>query len=373
MADVAARAGVSHQTVSRVVNDHPSVAPATRERVQRAIAELGYRPNVVARYLAQRRSETIGVITVGDSPFSPTSSLLAIGEAARKSGYFIGFAPIRSIDLPAVRQVLDHYIGLSVAGLIVVAPQAGLARAVMAARPSCPTVIIAHGITVDDVNQRHLPGASGEPIRLDPSRVPVSGTDLLGMSSSGRGTRGPIITTAIDQFGGAVKVMNHLIDLGRTDIAYVAGAPGWLDNEGREAGWRHALASQGLRQRPVVGDDWNAASGYAAVMSMADDLPEAIFCANDHSAIGALRALRELGVRVPDDVAVAGFDNIPGADMLFPPLTTVEQNFAVLGEHAMDLLTAAIGGAPHTAPLVDPPLLIRESTAGAAFEKAQRP
>jgi DNA-binding LacI/PurR family transcriptional regulator len=329
MADVAQLAGVSHQTVSRVLNDHPSVRPTTRQQVRDAIAQLGYRRNSAARALVTRRSGTIGVLATGSALFGPASTVAAVEEAARERGYFVSLASVRSFEAHRLQAVLDHFMDQGVDGIVVVAPQDDVAAAIEGVDTDLPVVMIA---------------ALDEP-----------------------STRPGTVSVAVDQGLGGRLVTEHLLDLGHRDVLHLAGPADWFDARQREHGWELAMRARGLEPWPVVRCDWSAEDGYRAGGELAEAIaagggPTAVFAANDQLALGLLRALWERGLRVPDDVSVAGFDDIAGAAYFVPSLTTVNQPFGALGRRALGALAQAIEGEPMREWLIEPTLVVRAST-----------
>lgn len=332
--DVGRVAGVSHQTVSRVLNGHPNVRPETRARVLAAISDLGYRRNTAARTLVTRRSAIIGVITTGSPHFGPTSTFLSVEAAARDAGYFVSVASVRTQDRPSLVAMLDHLMNQSVEGIVVIAPQDFAAEAVADAAGHLPTVVIADA-----------PG------------------------------RASVVQVSVDQFAGAELAVGHLIDGGRRRIAHVSGPMDWFDAAARMAGWRTSLERTGLPRGPLVPGDWSAASGYRGAISLlGPDRPDAVFAANDEMALGVLRAFREHGVRVPDDVAVVGFDDVAGSAFFDPPLTTVRQEFEALGALAVrslrDRLASGREPSPARPPVsasrkIRPSLVVRQSSSRA--------
>lgn len=322
MLDVARLAGVSHQTVSRVLNGHPSVRPETRVRVESAIRELGYRRNSAARALATRRSSTVGLLTATSNRSGPVSTLVAVEQASRAAGLWVSVASLSVYDPESVRSALDHFLDQGVDGIIVIAPVEEAVAVASAVAVDVPMVIVAPRV---DAASRAL-------------------------------------AVAVDQRRGARLVVRHLAGLGHTRIAHVAGPVGWLDAIEREGGWREELAALGLTALPVVRGDWTAASGYETARSL-DPSATAVFASNDQMALGLVRALVEQGRRVPDDVSVAGFDDIETAGFALPPLTTVRQDFAELGLAAVRTLVGRIRGEPSPpATLVQPALQVRAST-----------
>ncbi|WP_099906323.1 LacI family DNA-binding transcriptional regulator [Streptomyces sp. TLI_171] len=336
MEDVARQAGVSHQTVSRVLSDHPNVRESTRERVREAIALLGYRPNSAARALVTRRSRTLGVVAANTTLYGPASTLAGLEHAARRAGYLVATVSLDELGEHALKQALDHLAAWGVEGVVVMTPHQGAVAAL--ARMSQPFPVV----TVEGGHDLDVPGV------------------------------------ALDQFAGARLVTEHLLALGHTSVWHVAGPRQWIEAEGRFQGWLAALEAAGLRAPEHLSGDWSAASGYragkmlaAAYRGLDDDArPTAVFVANDHMALGVLRALREDGLRVPDDLAVAGFDDLPEAAYFTPPLSTVRQDFTAIGQAGIDLLLRCVEdpGAPVRQVVVAPELVVRQST-GAGPER----
>lgn len=324
MLDVARLAGVSHQTVSRVLNEHPSVRPETRARVLEAIATLGYRPNTAARALVTRRSQTIGVVSTGSAHYGPSSTLLAVEEAARLAGYFVSVATVRDFGSQTLDRALEHFLGQGVEGIVIIAAEMSLARAAGRLASQLPVVMVAAGAEAD------------------------SGLHLVWL----------------DQEHGARLATEHLLGLGHRDVLHVRGPADWFDAEARVRGWAAALEAAGAPvPEPIVGD-WNPDRGYAIGRELlARGLPSAVFVANDQMALGLVHALAEAGVSVPGDVSVVGFDDIPGAAHYLPPLTTVRQDFRALGHGCMQALQAVLAGEGSTPAPVQPALVVRASSA----------
>lgn len=323
MSDVARLAGVSHQTVSRVLNSHPSVRAETRDRVLAAIADLGYRRNTAARALVTRRTGTIGVVTSGSALFGPTSTLIAIENAARDAGRFVSVVTVARWEGEAMRQALEHFLDQGVDGVVVVA---------------------GHDDAVDAV------------LRF-PSPVPVV---LVGPPALPAPAPG---TVAVDQYAGARAAVRHLLDLGHDHVTHVAGPAHWLDARRRVQGWQDELRAAGIEPGTPLAADWTADSGYAAGRTLLErGLPTAVFAANDQIALGLLHAFAEAGVRVPHEVSVVGFDDVDGAAHFVPPLTTVRQGFRELGARCLRLLVDLIEGGVARAETVRPELVVRESS-----------
>ena len=323
MADVARLAGVSHQTVSRVVNGHDSLRPETRERVEAAIRQLGYRPNTAARALVTRRSATIGVIGSRNGFWGPSTVHRTVQAAGRASGYFVSSVNLPGLTREELADAVSHLRDQGVEGIVLIA---------------------AHDEALAVARAQETLGVPLVVVEGDPAR-----------------TRW---TVGVDQVAGARLATRHLLELGHREVAHVAGPQSWTEARARLEGWQGAMYDAGLRPSAALAGDWTAASGYAAGLELAGR-PEVtgVFCANDQMALGLLRALWEAGRAVPGDVAVAGFDDIPEAGYLVPPLTTVRQDFTAVGRRAIDILQAAIAGEPAPAGLIEPQLVVRASTA----------
>ncbi|AEI13087.1 LacI family DNA-binding transcriptional regulator [Cellulomonas gilvus] len=327
MSDVALAAGVSHQTVSRVLNGHPSVRPETRERVQEAIARLGYRRNSAARTLVTRRTDTLGVVTPASALYGPTSTLVAFEEAAREAGWYVSVATMRRFTAESMRTTVEHFLDQGVDALVVIAPTREVGEAVAGLEVTVPVVLISS--TLD------IPASSG------------------------------VRTVGVDQRLGARLATRHLLARGHSSVLHVAGPLDWYDAQDRLAGWREECAAAGVRVQEPVTAGWTADSGYEVGRSLvATGLPEAIFAANDQLALGLEHAFWEAGVQVGQDVALVGFDDEVGSAHYLPPLTTVRQDFVRLGGLAVDVVRQAIaGGAQPGAPrLVPPEIVVRRSS-----------
>jgi DNA-binding LacI/PurR family transcriptional regulator len=324
MTDVARLAGVSHQTVSRVLNDHPNVREQTRVRVRAAIAELGYRPNRAARALVTGRSQLIGVVAQNSTLYGPASLLAAFEQAAGESGFAVSVGSVRSLDRRSITEAVERHLDQRVAGIVVIAPVASASEAL-----------------------EHMP--AGVPL------VSIDGDP-----------GGSTTLVTVDQAAGARDATRFLLDAGHRTVWHVSGPADWFDATGRIEGWRSVLEQAGAEVPPLMPADWSAASGYRAGQVLAR-MPEvtAIFAANDHLALGVLRALSERGRRVPDDVSIVGFDDVPEAAYFIPPLTTVRQDFDAVARASLDLLLAQIESGEPTAQrhTIAPTLVVRGSVA----------
>jgi DNA-binding LacI/PurR family transcriptional regulator len=312
MADVARLAGVSHQTVSRVINDNAHVRPETRRKVLAAMRTLDYRPNPAARALVTGRSRTLGVVSVDTTLYGPASTLFAIEQAAHAAGYFITIMSLLTMDRASVLGAVDRLRVQGVDGILVITPQEGAAQAVV-----------------------NLPAS-----------VPV---------------------VAVDQFAGAASATQLLLDLGHRNVWHVAGPRDFLEAQQRVEGWRATLTAAGIEPPPVSSGDWSPRSGYQVGRRLAQD-PEvtAVFVANDQMALGVLRALHERGRSIPGEISVVGFDDIPEAQYFTPPLTTVRQDFGEMGRSSLRLLLELMQSEraqPPSQLTIAPELVVRRSTA----------
>ncbi|GAA2531955.1 LacI family transcriptional regulator [Winogradskya humida] len=327
MRDVAKLAGVSHQTVSRVLNEHPNVRPETRLRVLEAMRSLNYRRNLAARTLVTRRSNTLGIIGFETTLFGPASMLYGIESAAREAGYLVSIATVRNLERADVLSAVDRLAQHAVDGIIAIAPKTAVTSALMQAP-----------------------------------------TDLFCVAVGGAGDSESVPTVRMDNAEGACLATQHLLDLGHATVHHAAGPGDWPEAHERTEGWRRTLYAAGAVVPPVHPQWWDAASGYEQGRAMAaDPAVTAIFCANDRIALGVLRALHEAGRKVPEEVSVVGFDDMPDSGFFLPPLTTVSQNFGELGRRSLALLLEHMNR-PSDAETVDhvivPPTLVhRASTA----------
>jgi len=323
MADVARLAGVSHQTVSRVLNEHPNVRPLTREKVLAAIRELAYRPNAAARTLVTRRTHTVGVISFDNMLYGPASMLYGFERAAHDA-YFVSIASLPALDRGSMLDAVERFVGQGIEGIIVIATQDTAVAALAHVPPEVPLVAV------------------------------------------GCGTRAAVTSVAIDNEAGAAAATEYLLSLGHRTVYHVAGPSSCLDAAERVDGWRKALRAAGAPEPAELAGDWSSASGYALGCQLATD-PDltAVFCGNDTMALGVIRALVERGFRVPGDVSVVGFDDVPEAGYYLPPLTTVRQDFGEVGRQALSALVDRMSGAIPPGPRirVAPELIVRASAA----------
>jgi DNA-binding LacI/PurR family transcriptional regulator len=327
MADVAQLAGVSHQTVSRVLHDSPHVSPDTRERVLSAMRQLDYRPNTVAQALVTGRSRTLGVVSFDTTLYGPASTLLGIEQAAHDSAYGVSISSLRSLNRTSVIAAVHRLRDQGVDGVVVIAPLRAGVEALRHLRPDFPVVAVEAG--PDD-------------------SIPVA---------------------TVDQVAGAAAATRHLLDLGHRTVWHLAGPADWKEAEERIEGWRSALRASGAPIPALLRGDWTARSGYELGRSLAQQADvTAVFVGNDQMALGLLRRLHEAGRDVPRDISIVGFDDIPEAAYFTPPLTTVRQDFAELGRRCLHVLLAKIEGdtAAVDRAVVAPELIVRASTGAVA-------
>jgi DNA-binding LacI/PurR family transcriptional regulator len=299
--DVARLAGVSHQTVSRVLNDTPGVRPATRLRVEQAITQLRYSPSPAARALVTRRTRMIGLIAPSSADYGPASIALHFSDAARSSRYGVISVTAVDSDAASTRTLVESLVNQRVEAVVLIVDDAAVLDVIRALDVGVPVVAVA----------------------------------------SGR-TRGPLVV-AIDQYRGARNAVRHLVELGHRRIAHLAGPPSNPDAIERMRGWRDELAESHLVASEPAQGDWSPASGYAFGKTLTvDSEVTAVFAGNDQMALGLVSALLAEGLRIPEDMSVVGFDDVPEAAFYVPPLTTVAQDFAALGALTMQRVIIAL-------------------------------
>jgi DNA-binding LacI/PurR family transcriptional regulator len=322
MADVARNAGVSAQTVSRALRDSPNVKPETRRRVLAAAGQLGYRFNNAARVLASGRSQTIGLLLLQSGGYYSRSAVTAgVEAAAGESGYAVSIATIARLDTGLMERSLSKLADQSVDGMVIAVPLISVTQKMEDITRDIPTVT------------------------LDGSRT--ASARVLG----------------IDQREAGRVATQHLLDLGHRQVWHVSGPDEWIEAHQRRLGWQECLAAAGLEAPPPLEGDWSPESGYQTgqVLAVIPDVT-AVFAASDEMAFGVIRALRERGRMVPDDVSIVGVDDIALAAYCSPPLTTVRQDFYRCGAAAVELLLQGDDAAGDGS--VGPALLsVRTSTA----------
>jgi LacI family transcriptional regulator len=305
--DVAAAAGVSHQTVSRVINNRPDVADETRRRVWLVIDELNYQPSAIARSLIQQRSYTLGVVTAGLKFVGPSRTLNGIIEQAEEMGYALLLKELPRLDTGEIQPLLNSLVARQVDGIIWAVPEIGTNRAWVEEQPPEPAAPLIF------LTMRARPGLS---------------------------------SVSIDNYRGGQVATEHLLERGYQHIGHISGPLEWWEARQRMAGWKNALrqANCAVTDQHWTSGNWSAASGEQAIGPLLDAYPEmdALFVANDQMALGVLQVACRRGIRVPQDLAVVGFDGIPEAAYYWPPLTTVYQDLRELGCTAVRELSRAV-------------------------------
>lgn len=323
--DVAAAAGVSHQTVSRVINGHANLRESTRQRVLDAMEELQFRPNRAARALVTKESRIIGALVASGAEYGPTASLQAVQTAANEAGYVVDAAHIDSADRASIEAALDRLMGHAVEGLVLLAPQSR---------------------TLEVIEQLSI-------------RIPFVTVHSLHSQDH---------RMSVDQLAGARLATRHLLELGHRQVVHVPGPEEWVETQARREGYLEEMGDWGLEPAIVPAGEWTAESGYRVGRELCGRRRfSAAVCGNDHIALGMVHAYAEAGLRVPEDFSIVGFDDVPEAAHFLPPLTTVRQDFPELGRRCIAVLLAELrGGVPATAGDVAPRLIRRASAAAPA-------
>jgi len=330
--DVAKEAGVSLQTVSRVLNNRPDVSAATRQRVLEIIQNLGFQPDTAARSL-RGRSGCIGVVASGLEYFGPAGILTGVEREASQNGHSLFLRLVKDPADSNAEPILNELIAHRVEGLMWLTPEIGDNRQwIERLVPELPVPVVF-------ISTRPRPG---------------------------------IAVLDIDNEFGARLATQHLINQGYRHIATITGPDSWWDATGRLIGWRETMQEAGLPVEPrqIACGDWTIRSGEAAILILLEQYPEmeAVFAANDQMALGVLQTLVRLGKRVPQDIAIVGFDDIPEAVYFIPPLTTIRQDLTELGGKAYRTLCRMITAHQNRQPvaveseLVKPVLVIRQSS-----------
>jgi DNA-binding LacI/PurR family transcriptional regulator len=323
--DVARKAGVSKQTVSRVINEKPDVAPETREHIQSIIQSMGYTPDPIARSM-RGRTYTFGCITPNLSDYTFASIVQAAQTEARNSGYFFltGSAP-SEYD---VTSLLDELLSRRVDGLMVINPR-------------------------DDNRYRYL--------------LPVIKTGLPVVYVKNTPVDEPVSAVVLDDLRGGYIAADYLISLGHISIVMIMGPENEECTHKRYAGYLNALGKAGITedQRLIVQGDWSAQSGKKAIERLLSYPVRftAIFAHNDRMALGAMRAVRDAGLRIPQDISIVGYDDLPLTAYCDPPLTTVQQPLEQFGQIGTQLLINALNQPETETKLVElePSLTVRNS------------
>jgi len=331
--DVARAAGVSYQTVSRVINSKPDVSDETRKRVEAVIQELGYKPSVIARSLIQQRSYTIGVVTAGLKYIGPSQTLNGITQQAEEKGYTLLLKELPSFETNNVQYLVDSLLSRHVDGIIWAAPEIGENRKWIEENSidlSIPIIFL--------------------------SMHPIEGISIID----------------VDNYLGGQIATQHLIDYGYQQVGFISGPLDWWVARQRKLGWENILLNNKREANPRtwVEGNWSSSSGEKAFQQLLDQYPDidAVFSANDQMALGAMSYAFLHSIRIPQDIAFVGFDDIAEAEYFAPPLTTVRQDLLNLGCTAVNEIVCAIeemregklGKSINY--LLAPQLIIRQST-----------
>lgn len=332
--EIARLAGVSNQTVSRVINDRPDVSPETRHRVQDLIDEMGYQPSALARSLIQQRSYTLGVVTAGLKFIGPSRTLNGITSQAEKAGYSLILKELPSFKIVNAVHLLDNLLAYHVDGLIWAVPEIG-------------------------DNHEWL-------LELQPSLpVPIA---LLSTPPQPE-----MLTISYDNYLGGRMATEHLLQQGYHRIAHIAGPLDWWESRQRKDGWFDALRAAGMEpsEDQWAEGNWSTSSGEQAFLKLLETYPQmdAVFAGNDQMALAVLHLACERGLRVPCDLGVIGFDALDESPYFSPSLSTIMQNQFLLGSTAVEEVVRAIE-AINTGEYPDEPgtiilwpeLLVRQST-----------
>ena len=331
---VAQEAGVSAQTVSRVINNRPDVSPGTRQRVQQVITRLGYQPNAIARSLIRRRSHTLGVVASGLQYYGPSSTVVGIEQGANALGYSLLLSLLHQPETEKVEQIIAALLARQVDGIIWAVPEIGNNRSWL---------------------QENVPHLA----------VPIV---FLSMQP-----RAHLPVVAVDNWTGGRLATEHLLAQGYRTIGLITGPLDWWEARERKRGWHDALCAADIpvNDSLVVEGNWSASSSERGLFQLLEQCPglQAVLASNDQMALGVLQAARRLNRRVPEDLAVAGFDDIPESAFFCPPLTTVSQNLNELGRTAVHVLSQIItarqqsdGAFPLESIWLKPQLVIRSSS-----------
>lgn len=331
--DVAQAAGVSTQTVSRVMNKFAYVSDETRQRVEAVVEQLGYHPSTLARSLIQQRSYTLGIVTFGLKYIGPARTLNGITAKADELGYMLLMKELDNFEPKTIDDVIDSLLARQVDGILWAAPE------------------------IDD-NRDWLDE------RVD--RIPIP---ILFLSMQPR-TNIPSVAT--DNFQGAVMATQHLLDGGRKKIAHISGPLDWWEAQERKRGWHETLKNAGIEpsRHHWTEGNWSSPSGEKAFIELMESFPEmdAVFVANDQMALSVLREAYRHNISIPEHLAVVGFDNIPESAYFYPSLTTISQDLQLLGELAVKNVVEMIKARQENqtfvaqSSFIQPTLVVREST-----------
>jgi LacI family transcriptional regulator len=334
ISQVAKEAGVSSQTVSRVINNRQEITPETRQHVQNVIKRLGYQPNAIARSLSQRRSHTLGVVTSGLEYYGPSHILVGVEQGANQEGLSILLNLLHQPESENIGPIVNSLISRQVEGIIWAVPEIGNNRSWF----------------------REV--------------LPQLGIPVIFLSTQ---PRDDLHVVEMDNRNGGYMATQHLLERGYRRIGLIAGPLTWWAASERRRGWQDALTAAGVPfdDSQIVEGNWSAESGEQGLHKLVRKFPDvqAVFACNDQMALGSMRAAQSLGKRIPEDLAVVGFDDTPESAFYFPSLTTIRQDLYELGHVAVRTfvqIREAEQRSEHTTPtqtlLLQPQLIIREST-----------
>jgi LacI family transcriptional regulator len=332
--EVASAAGVSTQTVSRVVNGRPDVSDETRVRVQEIIKDLGYRPSAIARSLIQQRSYTLGVVTAGLKYIGPSRTLNGIASAAEAAGYSLLLKELAHFHANDVVPQLNALYAMHVDGIIWAVPEIGDNRAWV------------NDLSID------LP-------------IPIL---YLAMEP-----RDGVSVVSINNYLGGRIAVTHLIEQGYKHIGHISGPLDWWEARQRMAAWKDVLTEAGMevQDHQMVEGNWSSSSAVPAFEKLYNQYPEmdAVFVSNDQMALGVTQFACQKSLRIPQDIAIVGFDDIAEAAYYTPPLTTMHQDQHELGtvavQEVIKIIEANQSGIEieeSQTIVITPTLVIREST-----------
>lgn len=332
--EVAAEAGVSTQTVSRVINERPDVSPETRKRVQEIIDRTGYRPSALARSLIRQRSYTLGVVTAGLRFIGPSRTLNGITGAAEEASYSLLLKELPQLDANNILPIFQALLSRHVDGIIWAVPEIGENRSWV------------------------------KRLSLD-LEVPIVYLTMEPQEN--------ISVVSINNYLGGRMAMTHLLEQGYQHIGHISGPLDWWEARQRMAAWRDVCREAGLEARDEhwVEGNWSPSSGAQAIQKLLEQYPEmdAVFVANDQMALSVMQAACQNGISIPEILGVVGFDNIPESAYFWPPLTTIQHDHQSLGKIAVEEIIKIIeSGWQEREPMepksimLTPTLVVRQSS-----------
>lgn len=339
--EVASAAGVSTQTVSRVMNERPDVSIETRKRVLRIIDELGYQPSALARSLIKQRTYTLGVVTAGLKYIGPSRTLSGITNAAEEFGYSLLLKELPSFDTNQVMPILQGFLSHHVDGIIWAVPEVG-------------------------ENRKWLENSPAD------WEIPMLFLTMQPQEN--------IAVVSIDNYEGGKIALEHLVDQGYQHIGHISGPLDWWEARQRMAAWHDTLVEKGFKVLDThwIEGNWSSSSGALAFERLMQLYPEmdAVFAANDQMALGAIQTACEKNLNIPKDIGIVGFDNIPESPYFYPPLTTVQSEQVNVGRVAVEELIKTIEAiwderevSEPTPIMLNPTLVIRQSSLKSLDEK----